>query len=76
MSANARRSLHPDSCDARPGRSRRASFSTLPLTNALLAEMIGSARETVSAALGELAAAGFVHRNGRVYRLAVRPEDL
>jgi CRP/FNR family transcriptional regulator, cyclic AMP receptor protein len=48
----------------------------LPLTHALLAEMIGSARETVSVALGELAAAGFVHRNGRVYRLAVRPEDL
>lgn len=48
----------------------------LPVTHALLAEMIGSARETVSAALGELAAAGFIHRNGRVYRLAVRPEDL
>ena len=52
-----------------------ASSWTLPLTHALLAE-IGSARETVSAALGEFAAAGFVHRNGRVYRLAVRPEDL
>ena len=48
----------------------------LPLTHALLAEMIGSARETVSAALGELTAEGFVHRNGRAYRLAVRPEDL
>ncbi len=48
----------------------------LPLTHALLADMVGSARETVSTALGELAAAGFVHRNGRVYRLAVRPEDL
>ena len=48
----------------------------LPLTHAVLAEMIGSARETVSAALGELTAAGFVHREGRLYRLAVRPEEL
>lgn len=48
----------------------------LPLTHALLAEMIGSARETVSVALGELTAAGFVHRDGRVYRVAVRPDEL
>lgn len=45
----------------------------IPLTHALLAEMVGSARETVTAALRRLEAEGFVSREGRDYRLAVSP---
>jgi CRP-like cAMP-binding protein len=48
----------------------------LPLTHELLGEMVGSARETVTWALAELSREGFVHREGRSYRLAVPPEAL
>ena len=45
----------------------------LPLTHALLGQAIGSARETVTVALGTLEAEGFVVRNGRRYVLPSRP---
>ena len=48
----------------------------LPLTHELLGEMVGSARETVTWALGELAREGVVVREGRRYRLVVEPELL
>jgi CRP-like cAMP-binding protein len=48
----------------------------LPLTQRLLAEMIGSARETVSLALAELTQKGFVHREGHFYVVAVAPSNL
>jgi len=48
----------------------------LPLTQRLLAEMIGSARETVSLALAELTQTGFVRREGHVYVVAVPPSNL
>jgi CRP-like cAMP-binding protein len=48
----------------------------LPLTQRLLAEMIGSARETVSLALAELTRKGFVRREGRFYVVAVAPSKL
>jgi CRP-like cAMP-binding protein len=48
----------------------------IPLTQRLLAEMVGSARETVSLALAQLAREGFVRREGHCYVLAVRPTDL
>jgi CRP-like cAMP-binding protein len=48
----------------------------LPLTHELLAEMIGSSRETVTWAFAELMRDGFVRRDGRSYRLAVSPEEL
>lgn len=48
----------------------------LPLTHELLGEMVGSARETVTWALAELSREGFVHREGRSYRLAVPPDAL
>jgi CRP/FNR family cyclic AMP-dependent transcriptional regulator len=41
----------------------------IPLTHDLLAEMIGSARETVTRALGQLTRAGFVSREDGLYRL-------
>jgi CRP-like cAMP-binding protein len=41
----------------------------LPLTHALLGQAIGSARETVTVALGTLEAEGFVVRDGRRYLL-------
>ena len=41
----------------------------LPLTHELLGQAIGSARETVTAALRTLEAEGFVVREGRRYRL-------
>jgi CRP-like cAMP-binding protein len=48
----------------------------LPLTQRLLAEMIGSARETVSLALAELTQNGFVQREGHFYVVAVAPNNL
>ena len=40
-----------------------------PVSHALLAEMIGSSRETVTRAIDELQRTGFVARNGSTYRL-------
>jgi CRP-like cAMP-binding protein len=48
----------------------------LPLTHGLLAEMTGSARETVTRALDELHEQGLVVRRGRTYRLRIDPDDL
>lgn len=48
----------------------------LPLTQQLLADMVGSARETVSLALAELSHEGFVRRDGHGYRLLVAPQEL
>jgi hypothetical protein len=45
-----------------------------PISHALLAEMIGSSRETVTRALDELQQSGFVARRGSTYRLLVPPE--
>ena len=45
-----------------------------PVSHALLAEMIGSSRETVTRALDELERTGFVARRGHTYRLLVSPE--
>jgi hypothetical protein len=42
-----------------------------PITHALLAEMVGSSRETVTRALDELHRDGFVARTGSTYRLLV-----
>jgi CRP-like cAMP-binding protein len=48
----------------------------VPLTHELLAEMVGSTRETVTRALARLARDGIVqHERGR-YRIRVRPEGL
>ncbi|MEJ7790761.1 MAG: Crp/Fnr family transcriptional regulator [Gaiellaceae bacterium] len=47
-----------------------------PLTHELLAEMVGSARETVTRALDVLEREDFVRRDGRSYRLLVAPETL
>jgi Crp-like helix-turn-helix protein len=47
-----------------------------PLTHGLLAEMIGSARETVSRAVDRLERSGFLVRDGRSYRLLVQPDAL
>ena len=41
-----------------------------------LAEMIGSARETVSRAIDRLERSGFLVRDGRSYRLLVQPDTL
>jgi CRP-like cAMP-binding protein len=48
----------------------------LPLTQRLLAEMVGSARETVSLALAELTQKGFVRREGHFYVIALAPSNL
>ena len=48
----------------------------LPLTHELLADMIGSSRETVTMALAELQREGFVRRSGRRYHLDVSPDAL
>jgi CRP-like cAMP-binding protein len=48
----------------------------LPLTQRLLAEMIGSARETVSLALADLTQKGFVRREGHFYVVAITPSNL
>jgi biotin operon repressor len=45
-----------------------------PVSHTLLADMIGSSRETVTRALDELQRSGFVARRGHTYRLLVRPE--
>jgi hypothetical protein len=45
-----------------------------PVSHAVLAEMIGSSRETVTRALDELQRAGFVARSGSSYRLLVPPD--
>jgi biotin operon repressor len=45
-----------------------------PVSHTLLADMIGSSRETVTRALDELQRSGFVARQGRTYRLLVSPE--
>jgi CRP-like cAMP-binding protein len=46
-----------------------------PLTHGLLADMIGSARETVTRCLDELERAGFMVRDGHSYRLLISPDD-
>jgi CRP-like cAMP-binding protein len=46
----------------------------LPLSHALLADMIGSSRETVTRSLDELQRDGFVARRGHDYRLLVSPD--
>jgi CRP-like cAMP-binding protein len=46
----------------------------LPLTHALLAEMVGSARETVTGAVRALEQEGFLVREGGRYRLLLAPE--
>jgi len=48
----------------------------LPLTHELLAEMIGSRRETVTFALADLQRGGFVTREGRTYVLRISPAEL
>jgi hypothetical protein len=45
-----------------------------PVSHTLLAEMIGSSRETVTRSLDELQRTGFVVRCGHTYRLLVAPE--
>ncbi len=45
-----------------------------PVSHTVLAEMIGSSRETVTRAVDELQRAGFVARRGHTYRLLVSPE--
>jgi CRP-like cAMP-binding protein len=47
-----------------------------PLTHQLVADMVGSARETVSLALSDLARQGLVHRQRRGYVLAIGPDEL
>lgn len=46
----------------------------LALTHELLADMVGSTRETVTRALAQLTQDGFVHHDHGLYRLAVPPE--
>ena len=48
----------------------------LPLTHELLAQMVGSARETVTSTLGRFQREGLLVRNGRTYRLTVAPDLL
>ena len=48
----------------------------LPLTHELLEQSVGSARETVTSAIGALEREGFLVRNGRSYLLAVSPSSL
>ena len=45
-----------------------------PVSHVLLADMIGSSRETVTRALDELQRTGFVTRRGHTYRLLVSAE--
>jgi hypothetical protein len=47
-----------------------------PLTHQLLADMVGSARETVSLALSDLAREGFLHRQHQWFVLRVDPDAL
>ena len=48
----------------------------LPLTHQLIAQTVGSARETVTGAIAELRREGFLVRDGRRYLLTVPPELL
>jgi CRP-like cAMP-binding protein len=48
----------------------------LPVTHELLAEMIGSTRETVTRAVDALERDGFLRRQGREYVLRVSPGAL
>ena len=48
----------------------------LPLTHALLGEMVGSERETVTRGIEQLERSGFLAREGRSYRLHIPPEAL
>jgi CRP-like cAMP-binding protein len=48
----------------------------LPLTHELLAQMVGSARETVTSTLARFQRDGLLVRNGKRYRLIVAPELL
>jgi CRP-like cAMP-binding protein len=45
-----------------------------PISHTLLAEMVGSSRETVTRSLDELQRTGFVVRSGHSYRLLVSPD--
>jgi Crp-like helix-turn-helix domain len=45
-----------------------------PVSHTLLADMIGSSRETVTRSLDELQRSGFVARRGHTYRLLITPE--
>lgn len=45
-----------------------------PVSHTLLADMIGSSRETVTRAIDELQRSGFVVRDGHTYRVLVPPE--
>jgi biotin operon repressor len=47
-----------------------------PVSHALLAEMIGSSRETVTRAVDELQRTGFVTRRGSTYLLRAAPESV
>jgi CRP-like cAMP-binding protein len=47
-----------------------------PLSHTLLAEMIGSSRETVTRALDELQRRGFVARRGHKYWLLISPREV
>jgi hypothetical protein len=47
-----------------------------PVSHTVLAEMIGSSRETVTRALEELQQSGFAARRGHTYRLLVSAEDV
>jgi biotin operon repressor len=47
-----------------------------PVSHAVLAEMIGSSRETVTRAVDELQRDGFVARRGHTYQLLVSPESV
>lgn len=46
-----------------------------PVSHALLAEMIGSSRETVTRSVDQLQRAGFLDRRGSTYRVLVAPES-
>ena len=61
----------------RHGRVRRDGVVLdLVLTHELMAGMVGSARETVTVAFGELEREGFLIRDGRRYRINLSPESL
>ncbi|HUF01827.1 MAG TPA: Crp/Fnr family transcriptional regulator [Gaiellaceae bacterium] len=47
-----------------------------PLSHTLLADMVGSSRETVTRSLDELQREGFVARRGHNYRLLVSPDTV
>ena len=47
-----------------------------PVSHTVLAEMVGSSRETVTRAVDELQRAGFVARRGHTYSLLVSPDAL